>query len=431
MKNKFTLNRKSVLRGLGGSFMALPYLEAMSSQEIKKIPKRMAIVCNGLGFVPSRFFPEQQGLDYKSPTLIEPLDVHKKDFTIFGQLDHDKYGQGGHQGVHTFLSGIPGKMAKSYDEGNISLDQKVAEELGNQTRFPSLHYSIFKSMEQSWTRTGVAIKSQTDPEAIYRSLFHPLNQNEKEAFKKNHLMTKSILDLVRHDAKQMNKILGAEDKDKMDEYFTSVRDIESRINQSREWLDIEKPNSPKGYGDQLKDVSHLPYAMQVPIFYDLMALTLQTDSTRVVTFTPSDIGHDGGGISGVEHSYHDLSHHGKQAGHLAELTLIEKFQTEQFSRFLTKLKSIREADGSRLFDHTMSLLGSGMGNAAKHSNYDLPVLLAGGGFKHKGHLVYQKDKQRNIRTPLGKLFVTMLQHAGVETDTHGTTKGTLPGFGEV
>ena len=230
----------------------------------------------------------------------------------------------------------------------------------------------------------------------------------------------SILDLVRDQANRFQRDLGKADKEKLDQYFTSVRELELKAEQSRRWLEKEKPHTdltvPNG-------IDSLTLRERTPFFYDLMALALQTDSTRVITFSFTELGRASGGFSGVSQGYHALSHHGQVQRTMEQLSIIETFYTSQFARFLDKLKAIKEPNGQTLLDNTMALFGSGMSNANSHSNRDLPVLLAGGGFAHGEHKHYARNGRQSV--PLCNLFLTMLQRFGLETDRFNTSSGTL------
>lgn len=415
------LARRTFLRGVGGAIVALPHLEIMATHKAQEAPMRMVCAGTYFGFVPQLFFPEQEGKDYKAPELIRPLEHQRKNFTIFSNLDHGTEGVGGHGGVHAFLSGVLSKHAKGYAEKNVTMDQKAAAHVGAATRYPSMQFSTGRDggNSLSWNRSGVALTSQGNLSNLYALLFQAPGEKELAVLRKAHHEKKSILDLVRHDADILQKRVGKEDKDKLDQYYTSVRQLEEKLIHSQSWLDKSKPKVdyqlPAG-------ATGLDFVDRVPLYYDLMTLALQTDSTRVITFSISDLGANTGGFP-VTRGYHQLTHHGKVASYMKELLIIERFHTKQFGRFLDQLEAIREPGGKTLLENTMALLGSGMGNASSHSNKNLPLLLAGGGFKHGNHIRYEKGS-----TPASNLFVTMLQRFGIETDQFNLSTGTLNGF---
>lgn len=421
------MNRRAFLRGLGGAMMALPHLDIMAAAtSSSEVPMRMVCVGTNFGFVPKLFFPTETGSNYAIPELLKPLAHHRNNFSIFSQLDHGSEGVGGHGGVHAYLSGILTKNAKGYKERNVSVDQKAAEFVGTETRYSSMQFTSGSSAGNllSWTNSGVAIPPVQDLRVLYSLLFQKTDPNELNLLKRVHAEEKSILDLVRLDADRLMKRVGKNDQEKLDQYFTSVRELEKRLTQSEAWLDKPKPKVsyevPNGADD-------LDFVDRVPLYYDLIALALQTDSTRVITFELSDIGGNSGGFP-ITKGYHQLTHHGKVESYIEELSIIENFHTCQFARFLDKLAAVQEPNGKTLLDNTMALLGSGMGNASSHSNKDLPLLLAGGGFKHSQHIRYEKDKVRGAYTPACNLFVSMLQRFGAEVDQFNLSTGTLAGL---
>ncbi|AWB68867.1 hypothetical protein C2869_01010 [Saccharobesus litoralis] len=386
-------------------------------------PKRMVCVGTHFGFVPDLFFPNQTGLNYSLPPLLSPLAKFKDQFTVLSGLDHGENATGGHRGVHAFLSGILSKNAKNFPEFNISLDQKAAQHVGKLTRFPSLQLSPRSDLtnRMSWNAHGSAIPPIESLNQTFDMLFKPFNQHQKQLKRKEIAAQTSILDLVRHDAKFLEKRVGFEDKQKLDEYFTSVREVEKRLEQSESWIDTPKPQVDY---DLSMGADSADFVDRVPLFYDLIALALQTDLTRIVTFEIYDIGRNAGGLD-ISRGYHQLSHHGKVTEYINELSIIEKFHTQQFARFISKLDEIKESDGSSLLSHTQTLLGSGMGNANSHSNKNLPLLLVGGGFKHGQHLSFSSQNNSGNSIPAANLYVSMLQQFGIETDSFNLATGSL------
>ena len=425
------LDRRAFLRGTGVA-MALPFLEAMrpatralsSSSSISSSPTRMVCVGNPLGLVPDAFFPTKTGAGYETTPLLKPLREHRADFTVFSHLDHDV--SGGHRGVHAFLSGLKDNDATDWPERNISMDQRAAEHVGSQTRFPSLVVSSGRTSpgneiacKLSWTRNGVNVPPIDRASEVFRALFLADDAASRGKKARAYDENASVLDAIGAQAKLLERKLGKTDREKLDEYLTSVREVERKLDMSQAWLDKPKPkvgmSTPTDNG----------FMETLPVMYDLIALALQTDSTRVASLSiPGTIDTDDLGLRG---SYHGFSHHGKSDVLRQGLLVIENFQTAQLSRFLSKLKQMKVPDGSPLLDHTMVLFGSGMGNGSSHSNKKLPVLLAGGGFKHGEHKAYPTSRHR--RVPLANLYTAMLQRFGVETEKFNTATGTLPEFG--
>ena len=421
------MNRRAVLRGTGGALMALPYLDAMAETvTLSAVPMRM--VCTGLnfGFVPRLFFPEVTGPDYELSERLKPLKKLKNDFTVFSGLDHGTEARGGHGGVHAFLSGVLSKNSKGMPEANISIDQKAAQHVGVQTRYPSLQLSSGYDTNNmiSWSASGVSIPPVTSVETLYDLLFQKIDPRLRSSEQAKYAVRTSILDLVRTDAEYLKRRVGTRDRDKLDRYFTSVRDVEKRLTQASQWLDKPKPTVKYRLPAAANE---LDFVDRVPLYYDLMALALQTDSTRVITLALGDIGANYGGFN-ISRGYHQLTHHGKVPEYITELSVIEQFHTSQLARFLTQLRQVQEPNGRTLLDNTMVLFGSGMGNASSHSNRNLPLLLAGGGFRHGEHKSYFKDEAKSDATPAGNLFVSMLQRFGLETDGFGMANSTLTGL---
>ncbi len=380
----------------------------------------MVCVANPLGFVGDRFFPEKAGqLDKLSP-LLQPMSAFKSQFSVFSNLDHGV--SGGHQAVHSFLSGIRDNESANWESRNITVDQRAAELGLGETRFASIVASVGANSGElecrtSWTRTGVNIPPMTELRPLFDALF--VTRNAKERAKQRVALKKhsSVLDAIRVEARSLEQQLGKVDREKLDEYLTSIRSVETRLGISQQWLDKPKPkvgmNAPE---------ANQAFTRRLPLFYDLIRLALLTDSTRVAALSiPGNLPVSDLGLSG---NYHAFSHHGKTDRLLKPLLTIERFQMEQLARFLGSLRETAQPDGKSLLDHTMVLAGSGMGNASSHSNKNLPVLLAGGGFKHGQHHSMPDESHR--RVPLSNLFTTMLHQFGDhETDKFNKATGNM------
>lgn len=419
-------NRRAFFRA-SGVCIGLPLLEAMPSppkamgQTQAAAPVRMVCVGNEFGMYPEAFWPTEAGRNYSMPLSLKPLESQRENFSLFSHLDHGL--NGGHFAVHTFLTGVKAAEAKAMAEGGISLDQKAAECVGSRTRFSSLNIGSDNGVHggpmMSWTRTGTRVPPISGRRELFRKLFVEDGEKSKAMAADRIDLYDSILDVVLDDAKSLQKKISKTDRQKLEEYFSSVRDVELKLDLDRQWSRVPKPKAT------LPEPADEGLTHDLPKIYDLVVLALQTDSTRVATielgdgFTASDLG--------IKSGYHSLSHHGKVEDTLKQLMQVEKYQIEQYARFLGRLAEVREpnTDGT-LLDHTMVLFGSGMGNANSHTNNDLPILLAGGGFQHGEHKVYPKEGSK--RVPLCNLFVSMLQRFGVETDAFSTSTGTLSGL---
>lgn len=418
--------RRRFLQGMGGSILALPLLEANSAPTSLLPPKRITATGIFYGLVPENFHPQDTGKKFQSPLLLKPLDALREHYTVFSGLDHNL--TGGHNATKFFLSGIPTNQSKGYTEANISIDQKAANFVGTRTRYPSLTLDADRGNEHtlSWTNNGNTIHPIRSLEKLFQMLFRKDNGAVQKQHQKALTEKQSILDLVKGQADIFKQKLGYTDTEKLDQYFTSVREFEKRIEQSTLWLNREKPNTKYTLA---AGVDSLTLKDRTPLFYDLMVLALQTDSTRVISLAFTNLGKENGGLQGVEQGYHTLSHHGQVKTAIDELSIIETFHMTQFSRFLTKLKNVIEPNGTTLLDNTMALMGSGMSNANSHSNRDLPILLAGGGFRHGEHKHYARFAKQS--TPLCNLYLTMLQNFGLEINQYNTSSGTLSGFEKI
>lgn len=406
----------SLSAGALGSGLAVTALSA-NAKTVR--PMRMVAIGNAFGFFPQKFFPAEAGADYTAPHLLEPIAQHRKDVTVFSGLDHGV--KGGHFAVHSFLSGVRQVDAKGMPDGNISLDQRMAETVGGATRFPSLTLGSEEGLHggcmMSWTRSGTRVTPIQGPRELFRKLFVTESAAERERTKDRLTLQGSILDAVNGDAALLKHRLGARDQQKLDEYFTSVREVEKTLELRQKWADVPKPPAP------MKEPENQGLVNDIPVLYDLIALALQTDSTRIATLEIA--GGFEASVLGVRKEYHALSHHGQVPESIELLVKLERYQTEQFARFLGKMKSIDDG-GESLLDHTMVLFGSGMGNGNAHTNLNLPVVLAGGGFKHGSYQAFPASGLN--RQPLANLFVSMLQRFGVEQQKFALSTGTLRGL---
>lgn len=403
------VHRRRFLHGAGIA-LSLPILDSMAFATTTdgESPRRLVCVGNHLGFYPGHFFPESSGKGYVPTSTMRPLEPHRDDLTVFSHLDHGL--NGGHKTVQSFLTSIRKEEAAGFPDKNISLDQAAAEYVGSSTRFPSINTGITSGTDMCWTRAGVHVPPVNNPAKLFQALFVDSPQNGRQREKTRLKERASMLDALRESANALNRTLNAPDRNKLDQYLTSVRDVEKRLQMSKVWLDRPKPNSPI---DEIlnEERQHID---EVSLFYDLMALALQTDSTRVATLET------GLGFRTAEldlGSYHAISHHGKSKDRIGQLQVIDAFLTSKLSDFLTRLKE------AGIFDDTLIVFGSGMSDASVHSNRNLPVLLAGGGVKHQGHVVCPEESDR--RVPLANLWLSVLQWFGLETDRFGRSTGTF------
>ena len=411
---KTSLNRRAFLKGSGAT-VALPFLSAMMPAFAKAdaAPKRFVAMNAGLGFHAPNFIPTEAGADYKAPVYLQKLEKHRKDFTVFSGLSHpNSNGANGHTSELTWLTSAPRPGLAGF-KNTISLDQLMAKHIGAATRFPSLTIGA-RGSSLSWTANGVQIPVQMHPTKIFRQLF--VNGTEAEVAEeiKNLERGRSILDTVLDDAKVLSITLGARDREKLDEYFTSVRELEIRLQQNKQWANRPKPKVNYKEPQDVADRNDILAKQR--LMNDLTLLALQTDSTRVIAYSLGGMNAVPSNIPGVRTDWHMLSHHGRDEQKIEELTRIEAAEFEVFSDFLTKLKNVKEA-GGHLLDHTAILFGSNLGNASSHSWRNLPILLAGGGYKHGAHAAHDPDNN----TPFANLFVPLAQRMGLEIDQFGSS----------
>ncbi|TWT60566.1 DUF1552 domain-containing protein [Rubinisphaera italica] len=426
MKNSIN-RRRFILRSAAVS-LALPGLPSLvtgadiKSSEIAESQgagtgaRRFVAVGNLLGFQQKHFFPETTGKAYEETPLLKPLAANRDQITVYRGLDHGL--RGGHFAVHTFLSGLLHHESKNRADGNVTIDQFIADEVGNQTRFPSLTVGseggIHGGCQLSWTKSGVRVPPITGPAELFDRLFvTDSEERHKQQVKANSLQA-SVLDSIREEAGALSKRVNTEDKAKLDEYFSSIRDVEKRLELRQRWADQPKPKAPFDKPADKNTVEDLP------MLYELIALALQTDSTRIATleiggsFLPQHLG--------IDKSYHGLSHHGNDEETIAHLVTLEKYQLEQYGKFLTRLAGIQDGEQS-LLDSTAVLFGSGMGSANSHTNSDLPIIVAGGGYG-KGEFK-QAPTSGPGKIPLCNLFLDIAQRMGVQKESFGTSTGTF------
>jgi hypothetical protein len=376
--------------------------------------RRFVAIGNLLGYQVKQLFPESTGTAYEQTTLLKPLWENRRHMTVYRGLDHGI--KGGHFAVHSFLSGVLNSEAQNRPNGNVTIDQFIADEIGFQTRFPSLTVGseggIHGGCQIAWTKSGVRVPPITGPAELFDRLFVSDSQERQNRRNQENRLQASILDTVLGEANRLSKRVNREDKSKLDEYFTSIRDVEKRLELRQRWASLPKPKPPFERPENKNKVEDLP------MLYELIALALQTDSTRIATleiggdFLPQNLG--------IDKSYHGLSHHGNDEAAIKNLIALETYQIEHFAKFLTRLSKMEDGDRT-LLDSTAVLFGSGIGDANTHKNSDLPIILAGGGFRH-GEFKKVPSSGPN-KVPLCNLFVDIAQRMGVETDSFGTSTG--------
>ena len=419
------LDRRSLLKGAGIS-LALPWLEAMlpafaqaRNLETPGPPRRFVGMMTNMGILPEFFFPTTPGKDYESTPYLEILKEHRADLTVFSGVALPGV-NGGHASEKSFLTGAPGASSGTF-RNSISLDQVMAEKVGGQTRLGSLAIMIGSdNLSLSWTRSGSMIPPVTSPVKMYQQLFVEDTPQAKAAAVQRLKDNRSMLDSLTEKTRRMQREVGAADRDRLDQYFTGLRELEQRMATAEGWIGKPKPKVSLAKPEEITDRNNLPKNDRA--MFDLVRLALETDSTRIVTIAASLAGVTPTVIPGVKTNTHQLSHHGHREEKMNELRLIEEAQFRDLAAFLTGLRGTQE-QGFTLLDRTSVLYGTNMGSANAHSTDNLPVLLAGGGFKHGLHLAF--DRKNNY--PLTNLHVTLLQRLGIETDKFSSGTTTMRG----
>lgn len=416
------LSRRHFLRGTGAAVIGLPLLEAMSptfasaaaaaANGTHTSPKRFVAMCATLGFHTPFLFPEQPGRDYQSTPYLAPLMPHREHLTVFSGLSHpEQQGNNGHASELTWLTAAQRPGLAGF-RNTISLDQLIAQHIGTETRYPFLALST-SGRSMSWTASGVEIPGETSPARLFTALFIDGSEQDMARELRGLQRGRSILDTVLGAAKKLERDLGARDRRKLDDYLTAVRDLEARLQQSEGWVTRPKPQVE---AEMPRDIADRNDAIgRQRLMYDMIVLALQTDSTRTITFQLSGM-NAVPTIPGVSSDWHQLSHHGKDPAKIDELKIIEEAEFIAFAEFLARLKSVEE-HGRTLLDHTAVLFGSNLGNASSHDWRNLPIVLAGGEYRHGAYVAH--DTQNN--TPLANLFVLLAQHMGMEIDRFGSS----------
>ncbi len=444
------LPRRSFLKGFGTA-IALPVLDAMSpalafgAGSKKNTPCRMVFAYVPNGIIMQDWTPAEDGTTFSLPRIMEPLAPYREDMLVFSGLTHNGGralgdGPGDHaRAAASYLTGVhPKKTAGADIRNGISVDQVAAQALGQATRFASLElgmehgrlvgncdsgYSCAYSNSVSWRGESTPMPPEVHPRLVFERLFAGADGAETPAARaRRERYQKSILDFVREDTARLQGELGATDRRKLDEYLTSVREIEKRIESAERNPAEGLPALDKPTGIPLDFVEH------ARLMFDLITVALQADLTRIVTFM---LGREGSNRIyreiGVTDAHHGLTHHRGNAEWIEKITRINRYHVEQFAAFLGRLKAIPDGDGT-LLDHSMVVYGSGLSDGNRHHHHDLPVALVGrgaGGIRTGRHVRYAKD------TPMANLFLSMLDRMGVRVETLGDGNGQLTGLSEV
>lgn len=415
------LHRRTVLRGAGIA-LAMPWLTAMSSafgrEQAAAPPRRFVAMTLGLGLHAENLFPKGSDKEYETSPYLVGIQHIRNDFTVISGTSHPGV-SGGHRAEASLLSAAP-MSAAAASRNTVSLDQLLAKHLGHFTRFPSLTLSLSGSNSPSYTENGSMIPAEESPARLFTRLFlsESLAEQRKQIARARE--GQSVMDLVAEDARALQAQLGRGDRDRLDSYFTSVRELERRLKETEAWATRPKPKvditKPIDIGNPNDFIG------RQRLMSDMVRLALATDSSRFITL---HLGGSGGvlPIEGVEEGYHNLSHHGQDDEKLRQLALVEKEIVRAWGDFLRGLKATDD-HGGNLLDHTSVLLTSNLGNASSHDNKNMPVLFAGGGFRHGQHLAFNRGKNY----PLPNLYLSVLQQTGMEVEKFATSTGTMTGL---
>jgi len=443
--NNWRLNRRHVLRGMGAC-IALPLLDCMADEKPAKTqPKRSVFLYIPNGVNTLTWQLQKAGKDYEFTSPLKSLERHRHEITPISGLYHPLVLGKHHNCDKVWLTGADVPANGGVFRNTVSADQLMAEVQGVSTRFPSLELAI-EGHSLAWSRDGIQLPADRNVKSVFERLFVG-ERGGKDAVRRRLNRRGSILDAVLGDARRVNQKLGANDRNKLDEYLTAVRQVEIRTERADAWLDVPRPKLSPGeasrYSRKMDKTQVQEYHR---LFYDLMVLALRTDMTRVITCMICSES-NGGAIPdiGISQTRHGLSHHNGDPEQLRRLTQTDTFLVEQFSYFLDQLKAHKE-DSGHLLDTTQVLWGSGMSYGHSHGNANLPTLYAGGrklGVKHGQHVDFNLPTIGNYNVAeagahykicgrpvdedarLSNLLLTMLQRVDVETDRFQDSLGTI------
>ncbi|WP_339742137.1 DUF1552 domain-containing protein [uncultured Rubinisphaera sp.] len=415
------LDRRTFLRS-SGIALGLPILQSMAPRSAQAAnssveARRMLAMCAPLGIHTPNLFPTTAGNSYEVTPYLEPLQPVRDKFSVISGLMHPMV-DGGHAAEKSYLTGAAHPGQPSF-RNSISVDQYAAERIGHLTRFPFLSLTG-SNTGMSYTRSGVLIPAESKPSRVFQQLFLEGSASEKQAQIRRIQDGQSILDLVGSQTRKIQRATGREDQQTLDQYLTSVRELEQRLVQQEAWAKLPKPIVDAKPPTDIEDRAN--FSGQMKLLFDLIALALQTDSTRLITLKGPG-GNEVVSLNGVDDGWHNLSHHGRSPEKIDQLSIIEKEEMRLFSEFLQKLNSIQEGEKT-LLDQTAILMGSSLGNASSHNNSNLPIVVAGGNFQHGQHLAFNEDKA----PPMANILVSFLQHLELEIDEFSTGTGTLTGL---
>jgi hypothetical protein len=409
--------RRRFLRGLG-AVLGLPMLESVTPVFARnaqpQAPKRMLFISNNLGVLPQHFFPKDTGTNFTLSPYLKELAGFQTDFTVFSGLSHPAV-SGGHSTENCFLTGARDPTRSGF-RNSISLDQFAAEKLGQRTRFATLNLGVNidkANRSLSWTRDGVLLPAEDSPTALFRRMFIQGDAKTTAARLQQLRNRGSILDAVRDDIRGFQRNAGQNDKNRLDQYLTSVRELARRLAISGAWEEKPKPTTSRQEPRDIADKAR--FFPKIQLMLETAMLAFESDSTRIITLMVDGFATPVFEIDAEQRTrdgYHNLSHHGQSKEKLAELHKVDLQQMRHLRDLLGRLASTPTPTSGRMLDETMILYGSNLGDANVHSCTNLPILLAGGGFNHAGHMAFDTSQNK----PLCNVFLTMLHQLGIEVE---------------
>ncbi len=424
------MSRRYFLRGTGVA-LALPLLDAMqprlaraqATSAANAIPRRVFGIMNNIGYLTQNYFPVGSGRDYQASEYVELIKAHRNEFTVFSGVNLPSV-QGSHPTEVAWLTGAPNPASSSF-RNTISLDQEVADNLGTLTRFPSLTLAVnTRTRGLSFTGSGVAVPPEDKAAEVFNQLFVQGSPAEIDEKVRELEGGRSILDTVSSQIKALERDLGSPDRERIDQYLTSVRSLEGRLQASQGWE--RKPKPVVKAAEPVDPPNPALFFEKVRVMYDIALLVLQTDSSRAITLFIDAAGTppvQGRFEVPISEGYHGLSHHGKSPEKLAQHHVLDRENFKALNALLTNLKVVQE-DNQTLLDRTNVLWGTNLSDGNAHLSTNLPFILAGGGWKHGQHLAFDATRPY----PLTNVYLSVLHRLGIERDKFSSSTGTCRGL---
>jgi len=423
LSNNAQLTRRQMLTA-GSAVLALPWLESLARADEKTPPKRIVSICTGFGLYGPAFFPaaDQVGRDYRPSEYIEVLGDLRRHCTVFSGISHPEIG-GDHASESCFLTAARHPRRPGF-RNSVSMDYLAARHVGTATRFPLLTLKTDDGgTSLTFTQSGASVSADYSPSALYTKLFLGGNPREVAAETERLRSGRSVLDRMAGRFAELEKGLSSRDRQQLSDYTEAVREMERQLHANQEWIQRPRPTVSDPRPDDI--ASKADILGRASLMLRMVRLALQTDSTRVCSLfirgmdlTPP--------IEGVRENHHGLSHHGNNRAKIDELKVIERAKMGVFRDFLAALRDTRDGDGT-LLDHTQVLIGSNLGDASGHGTSNLPIILAGGGWRHGQHIA--GDRRPHANTPLCNVFVSMMRRFGMRVDRFGSSTGAMNQLG--